>query len=178
MVISGSHELTAGQLTSFILYCKALSSSSAAIANSYTNIINGTYSVQKIFEMLEYKPLIDESIGAQQTISGQVEFKDVTFKYPASKTLALKDVSFEIKDGQYVAFVGESGSGKSTIIKLIEKFYQIESGSISLGGSDQSFIQAKHLRKQIGLVNQEATLFSGTIRENIVYGLGEAVDEQ
>ena len=73
--------------------------------------------------------------------------------------------------------MGESGSGKSTIIKLIEKFYQIESGSIYLGGTDQSFIQAKHLRKQIGLVNQEATLFSGTIRENIVYGLGEAVDE-
>ena len=74
--------------------------------------------------------------------------------------------------------MGESGSGKSTIIKLIEKFYQIESGSIHLGGTDQSFIQAKHLRKQIGLVNQEATLFSGTIRENIVYGLGEAVDDE
>ena len=72
MVISGSHDLTAGELTSFILYCRALSSSSAAIANSYTNIINGTYSVQKIFEMLEYKPLVDESLGSSETITGEI----------------------------------------------------------------------------------------------------------
>ena len=70
MVISGSDELTAGELTSFILYCRALSSSSAAIANCYTNIINGTYAVQKIFEMLEYQPLMDESRGSSETISG------------------------------------------------------------------------------------------------------------
>ena len=72
MVISGSKELTAGELTSFILYCRALSSSSAAIANSYTNIINGTYAVQKIFEMLAYKPLVDELQGTEETISGDI----------------------------------------------------------------------------------------------------------
>ena len=99
MVISGSKELTAGELTSFILYCRALSSSSAAIANSYTNIINGTYAVQKIFEMLAYKPLVDELQGTEETISGDIEFNNVTFKYPVSKTVALRDLSFKINDG-------------------------------------------------------------------------------
>lgn len=72
MVINGSTELTAGQLTSFILYCTSLANSTSAIANSYTNIVNGTYAVQKVFEMLDYKPLVDEKTGENYTISGEI----------------------------------------------------------------------------------------------------------
>jgi ABC-type multidrug transport system fused ATPase/permease subunit len=142
-----------------------------SISSSYTNIINGTFAVQKVFEMLEYVPQVDEKSGENHTISGDIEFRNVTFRYPTSKTIALDSVSFTIKRGAYVAFVGESGSGKSTIIKLIEKFYKIESGSILYGPYDQSDLNAVCLRKQIGLVSQEATMFSGTIQDNITYGL-------
>jgi subfamily B ATP-binding cassette protein MsbA len=72
MVIEGSSELTAGQLTSFILYCTSLAHSTSAVSNSYTNIINGTYAVQRVFEMLEYKPLVIENKGAKQIISGEI----------------------------------------------------------------------------------------------------------
>ena len=75
--------------------------------------------------MLDYKPLVDESAGDKLDIEGNIEFKNVTFKYPTSKTVALNNLSLKINKGEYIAFVGESGSGKSTIIKLIEKFYRI-----------------------------------------------------
>jgi ABC-type multidrug transport system fused ATPase/permease subunit len=155
------------------MYCTSLANSTSSISNSYTNIINGTFAVQKVFEMLDYKPLVDESIGQNLQITGDIEFRNVTFKYPTSKTVALYKLSLEIKQGEYIAFVGESGSGKSTIIKLIEKFYKIESGSIFYGRHNQEDINAICLRKQIGLVNQDATMFSGTIKGNITYGLDD-----
>ena len=156
-----------------------MSSSTAAIANSYTNIINGTYAVQKVFEMLEYQPLVDEHAGEKLEIDGEIEFKDVTFHYPLCRTLALKNLSFRIDRGEYVAFVGESGSGKSTIVKLIENFYRIEEGgSIRYGAHRQGDISVTHLRRQIGLVSQEATMFSGTVRDNIVYGPDKFSDSQ
>jgi ABC-type multidrug transport system fused ATPase/permease subunit len=97
----------------------------------------------------------------------------VTFKYPTSKTVALNKLSLKINKGEYIAFVGESGSGKSTIIKLIEKFYKIESGDILFDPHNQDYINASHLRRQMGLVNQEATMFSGTIKDNIAYGIDD-----
>lgn len=171
MVIEGQSELTAGELTSFIMYCTTLANSTSAISSSYTNIINGTYAVQKVFAMLDYQPLCQEANGANAVISGAVELDNVTFRYPTSKTAVLRGVSLKIERGEYIAFVGESGSGKSTIVKLIEKFYQIESGRILFDHHDQQDLNATCLRRQIGLVNQDATMFSGSIRDNITYGL-------
>ncbi len=75
--------------------------------------------------MLDYNPLVDESKGQELAISGEIEFKNVNFQYPTSKTPVLRNLSLHIRKGEYIAFVGESGSGKSTIVKLIEKFYKI-----------------------------------------------------
>ena len=87
--------------------------------------------------------------------------------------MAINNLSLTIRPGEYVAFVGESGSGKSTVIKLIEKFYRISGGSIGYGLYNQRDMKATHLRRQIGLVNQEATMFSGTVQDNITYGLSD-----
>lgn len=82
-----------------------------------------------------------------------------------------KGLSLEIKQGEYVAFVGQSGSGKSTITKLIEHFYQVNGGRILFDGQDSHDLNKRYLRQQIGLVNQDATIFSGTLEENITYGM-------
>jgi ABC-type multidrug transport system fused ATPase/permease subunit len=82
-------------------------------------------------------------------------------------------LSFKINKGEYVSFVGQSGSGKSTIIKLIERFYHIEKGKILMGNTDSALMNLGEMRKQIGMVNQEATIFSGTIEDNISYGLDD-----
>ncbi len=81
------------------MYCTSLAKSTSAISNCYTNIINGTYAVQKVFEMLDYKPLVDQSVGEDIKIDGDIEFRNVTFKYPTSKTTALNNLSLKIHKG-------------------------------------------------------------------------------
>ena len=109
---------------------------------------------------------------------GSVIFEDVSFRYAGSETLSLTDVSFVAEPGQTVAILGRTGSGKSTIINLIPRFYDVTSGSISIDGFDVRDVTLESLRSQIGIVLQESTLFSGTIRENIAYGRSNATEEE
>lgn len=126
--------LTPGLLTSFIMYCNSLSSTTSGISNSYTNIINGTQACQKVFEMMEYQPSFSEEEGREVEIDGSIEFDSVSFSYPSSpSTKIFQNLSFNIKAGEYVAFVGQSGSGKSTIVKLVEHLYKITNGVIWFG---------------------------------------------
>ena len=92
-----------------------------------------------------------------------MEFKIVRFQYPKGEVTILKNLSLRILPGEYVAFVGQSGSGKSTIVKLIERFYEIQSGEITYDGINSKEMNIKNIREQIGFVSQEAVLFSGTI---------------
>lgn len=108
-------------------------------------------------------------------LEGHIQFKDLTFSYPSRPdALIFNKLNLDIPSGKIVALVGGSGSGKSTVISLIERFYEPLSGKILLDGNDIRELDLKWLRQQIGLVNQEPALFATTIRENILYGKDDA----
>ena len=132
---------------------------------------------QRIFETIDRKSAVDSSSKEGEkpdTVTGAIEFKDVAFFYPSRPDVpVLKKFSLSIKPGQTIGLVGSSGSGKSTIVKILERFYDPISGSVTLDGRDLKEYNIKWLRKQIGIVSQEPVLFSCTIRENLLYGLKE-----
>ena len=140
--------------------------------------------IQSLFSVLEYQSQIDSFDDSNKNkqpannIKGTIEFRNVTFAYPTKKDLMiLKGVSFTIEQGDDVAFVGFSGSGKSTIVQLIERFYDVTSGEILIDGIDIKQYNLYELRKQIGIVSQEPTLFKQTVKENIRYGNLSASDD-
>ena len=110
--------------------------------------------------------------------AGQVEFRNVTFSYPGAEIPALRDISFTAKPGEVTAIIGGTGSGKSTLINLILRFYDVDSGSILVGGVDVRELPQAVLREKIGYVPQRALLFTGTIAENIRYGKEDASAEE
>lgn len=123
--------------------------------------------------LFNQKPKLDtwsSTGGAVESVKGDIEFKNVQFKYPSRRDYALKGLTFQVKAGQYVALVGASGCGKSTTISLLERFYEPTSGSIHMDGEDISSLNINQYRSFLSLVSQEPTLYHGTIRENIMLG--------
>jgi len=112
------------------------------------------------------------------TCEGHISFSHVTFSYNTSHTSALDDVSFDVLPGTSTAIVGESGSGKSTILKLLFRFYDVDSGSIRLDGLDMRDIKIDDLRQQIGVVPQDTVLFNDTLMYNLMYSKPDATEEQ
>jgi ATP-binding cassette subfamily B protein len=115
--------------------------------------------------------------GSQLAV-GTVQFDNVSFRYPGAETPAISNISFEALPGQVTAIIGGTGSGKSTLISLIPRFYDIEEGSVRIGGADVRDLSIDELRSGIGLVPQKALLFTGTVSENIRYGKTGATDEE
>nr|XP_016442889.1 PREDICTED: ABC transporter B family member 15-like [Nicotiana tabacum] len=153
-----------------------------ADAGTMTNdLAKGADAVGSVFSVLDRYSLIEpeDSEGYKpKKITGNVELCDVDFAYPARPNVIIfKGFSIKIEAGKSTALVGQSGSGKSTIIGLIERFYDPSSGVVKIDGRDIRSYHLRSLRKQIALVSQEPTLFAGTIRENIAYGASEEVDE-
>ncbi|KAL2338871.1 hypothetical protein Fmac_013317 [Flemingia macrophylla] len=138
-------------------------------------------SVASVFTILNQKSGIDPSDESGMTllkVKGEIEFHHVTFKYPTRpKVLVFKDLSLTIHAGETVALVGESGSGKSTVISLLQRFYDPDSGQITLDGTEIQKLQLKWFRQQMGLVSQEPVLLNDTIRANIAYGKGDNATE-
>ncbi|MFN2136919.1 MAG: ABC transporter ATP-binding protein [Candidatus Promineifilaceae bacterium] len=137
-------------------------------------------SSDRIFEILDTKNDVEDKPGAVELgeIEGRVAFNNVYFRYFEHGENVLKDVTFEAEPGQTIALLGSTGSGKSTIINLIPRFYDVSEGSITVDGHDVRDVTINSLREQIGIVLQETTLFSGTIRDNIAFGRPEASDEE
>jgi ATP-binding cassette subfamily B protein len=133
-------------------------------------------SAQRIFEILDTRNEVEDRPGAivLREAEGRVTFQDVTFRYFKGSEPVLNHVSFEAKPGQTVALLGATGSGKTTIINLIPRFYDVSEGRVRIDGHDVRDVTLENLRSHIGIVLQETTLFSGTIRENIAYGKPEA----
>ncbi|XP_007025208.2 PREDICTED: ABC transporter B family member 9 [Theobroma cacao] len=140
-------------------------------------------SAASIFEILDRKPEIDSSSTAGTTlpsVTGNIELEHVSFRYPTRPDIQIfRDMCLSIPSGKTVALVGESGSGKSTVISLIERFYDPDSGRVTLDGMDLRKIRLSWLRQQMGLVSQEPILFNETIRTNLAYGKqGNATEEE
>jgi ATP-binding cassette, subfamily B, multidrug efflux pump len=137
-------------------------------------------SAQRIFEILDTTNEIEDKPGAMTLAqsTGRVEFADVTFRYYAGGDPVLNHVSFRAEPGQTVALLGATGSGKTTIINLLPRFYDATEGQVLVDGHDVRDVTVESLRAQIGIVLQETTLFSGTIRDNIAYGRSAATLEE
>ena len=136
----------------------------------------------KMFETINRKPQIDayDTNGiVQEDIKGDIELKDVHFRYPARPDIQVfAGFSLYIPTGTTTALVGQSGSGKSTVISLIERFYDPDAGAVLIDGINLKDFKLRWIREQIGLVSQEPILFTGTIKDNIAYGKDNATDEE
>lgn len=135
---------------------------------------------QRFMDILDVHPDIEDAPGAIELkhVEGNIEFRNVTFKYKEDRNPVLKNISLDIRAGEYVALVGSSGVGKTTLCSLIPRFYEVSAGQILLDGRDIRDVTLRSLRKHIGVVQQDVYLFAGTVAENIRYGkLDATMDE-
>ncbi|MCH4179358.1 MAG: ABC transporter ATP-binding protein/permease [Megasphaera sp.] len=176
-VING--EMTAGALIAFLIYAINLANPVRRISEIYGDIQKSLAAADRVFETLDTPSDVQEKKDAVvlPPVKGYIRFTDVFFSYDKEHP-ALMDFTLSIKPGEVVALVGPSGAGKSTIANLLPRFYDINSGSLTIDGIDIRDVTFSSLRQQIGLVPQETILFNATIRENILYGRLDATDEE
>jgi len=175
-VIEGS--ITPGNIAEFIVYVNQLTFPVTMLGWVTTLIQRAAASQKRINEFLQLKSDITSSNLAQPTFSGNIDFKNVSFTYPDTGIMGLKDISFEIQKGQFVAIIGRTGSGKSTLANLIMRMYDADSGQILIDNEELRTLNLSNYRNQIGFVPQEVFLFSDTIKNNIAFGLSTVTDEQ
>lgn len=175
-------EMEAGDLFSFIMYTGILGGAIASFGTLYTQIasaIGATERIQEILDTPSELPIQRSETITDLKLKGDVQYKDITFAYPTRKDLTiLKGINIDIKAGQKIALVGQSGGGKSTIVQLLMKFYNPDTGHIMVDGKNITQYDLTQFRKNIGIVPQEVILFGGTIRENIAYGKPNASEEE
>lgn len=171
--------ITAGELVAFLTYAVNLANPVKRLSRVYAAIQKAMAAADRVFAVMDLNEKITDVPGAKPLppIKGKVEFKDVTFSYKDGQP-ALEHISLKAESGQMIALVGPSGSGKSTIANLIPRFYDVDSGVITIDDHDIRQVTADSLREQIGLVPQETMLFSTSVMENIRYGRLEATDEE
>ncbi len=175
LLLIAGHEAAAGRLTvgDFVALLMAMLAIIPAL-KQLTNVQNmtqrGIASAQRLFSVLDAEDEPDHGTRPLQRANGLIEFRNVTARYAGQAKPALQDVSFIARPGTVTAIVGRSGSGKSTLIKLIPRFYEIESGQILLDGHPLQEYPLADLRRQIALVGQQVTLFNGSVAQNVAYG--------
>lgn len=176
-VIAG--RLSVGQLSCFLSYATQYTKPFNEISGVVTELQNALASAARVFELIDEKEQIPDRDGAKELekADGRVEFDNVCFSYDKSKEL-IKNLSISAKPGQRVAIVGPTGCGKSTLINLLMRFYDPDSGMIKVDGENSADFTRKSLRKNFGMVLQETWLKSGTVRENIAYSNPDATDEE
>ena len=174
-VIDGT--LGIGTLTGFLLYGVAIGASLGSLASLYGQFREGTGAIERVFEIIDTRPTVLDAPDARPlgTVAGRVELDDVSFAYLPDRPV-VREVSLTIAAGETLALVGPSGSGKTTLVGLIPRLWDVTSGAIRVDGVDVRDVTVDSLRGQIGLVAQEATLFGGTVRENILYGRLDATE--
>lgn len=175
-VIEGA--ITPGNIAEFIVYVNQLTFPVTMLGWVTTLIQRAAASQKRINEFLQLKSDITSSNPLQPTISGAISFKNVSFTYPDTGIKALKNISFEVEKGQFVAIIGRTGSGKSTLANLLMRMYDTDSGEILIDGEELRTLNLSNYRNQIGFVPQEVFLFSDTIKNNIAFGLSTINDEQ
>ncbi|MFR2435480.1 MAG: ABC transporter ATP-binding protein [Hungatella sp.] len=175
-VVSGA--ITIGDIQAFLQYSSQFSSPLMQLAQIWTNVISMVASAERVFEMLDAEETVDYECEFPDHTddTAKVVFDHVEFGY--TEAPLLKDFSMAVDEGQMVAIVGRTGAGKTTLIHLLERFYEIRSGSLRIDGKDIRSETPHELRSRIGMVLQDTWLFSGTIYDNIKYGNESATDEQ
>ncbi|UII54361.1 ABC transporter ATP-binding protein/permease [Cytobacillus spongiae] len=176
--LSFQNQLTYGELISFVLYVNVLFKPIDKISALMELYPKGMAGFKRFIGLLDTEPEVEDRANAVhvEKLNGNIAFQDVSFSYDEHKQV-LSHINLQIRAGETVAFVGPSGAGKSTICSLIPRFYDVNEGSISIDGIDIRDLTKKSLRSQIGIVQQDVFLFTGTLRENIAYGMLDATDE-
>ena len=170
-----------GVIISFILYVRLFTSPLTQIAQGMTNLQTASASARRIFDFLESEELSDESekTAVLDGAKGNVEFKNVRFSYPDNPDkVIIKNFSANVKSGQKVAIVGPTGAGKTTMVNLLMRFFEINSGSILIDGVPISDLKRENLHELFGMVLQDTWLFEGTVRENLVYNMQDVSDDE
>ena len=149
------------------------------LSNFYNQFVNAASGAERIFEIIDTKADVKSAVDAPKMpmIKGNVQFKNVTFGYEEDVKV-LKNVDFDVKSGETIALVGPTGAGKSTVVNLVSRFYDVDDGCILIDGTDIRSVQLDSLRTQMGIMTQDNYIFSGTIRENIMYGKLDASEEE
>jgi ATP-binding cassette subfamily B protein len=176
--ISGN--LTLGQLVAFIGYLNYLLMPVFILGMLGAMLSRAEASSQRVFEVLDAESEVRDRPGALElpSVQGKVEFENVSFRYIGAESDVVSELTFSAEPGQTIAILGQTGAGKSSIINLIPRFYDVTGGAVKIDGHDVREVTLDSLRKQIGIVLQETTLFSGTIHENIAYGRPDATLEE
>jgi len=173
-----SGKLTLGDATAFIQYSRQFNQPLGEIAGMMQMLQSGVASAERVFELLdaEVEPADSTTARMDGRAEGLVEFRDVSFSYTDEPLI--RDLHLRVEPGQTAAIVGPTGAGKTTLVNLIMRFYDADSGAITLDGTDIREYSREELRGQIGMVLQDAVLFKGTIMDNIRYGRLDATDEE
>lgn len=173
-----SGDMSVGELVSFVLYTTFIGGSIAGLGDIYGQVQKAIGSSERVLEILDEEP--ESATGAQvSNFQGKIAFDQVSFHYPTRPEMeVLKGLTFYVNPGEKVALAGHSGAGKSTIIQLLMRFYDVQSGSIQVDGRQLSEWDLQNLRSHVGMVPQEVLLFGGSIRENIAYAKPGASEEE
>ena len=176
-VASGT--MTLGDVQAFIQYSRQFSQPLTQVASMSNLLQSGVASAERVFELLDADEQTPEEVAPTRALerTGRVEFDAVSFRYVQSTPL-IENLSLVAEPGQSVAIVGPTGAGKTTLVNLILRFYEVDSGRITLDGVDITAMRRDDLRGQVGMVLQDTWLFGGTIRENIAYGRPDASEDE
>ncbi|WP_071063901.1 ABC transporter ATP-binding protein [Andreesenia angusta] len=172
--------INTGDLIAYMLYIAYFLQPIKKLGLFMQHYQDGMSGFERFTELMDIEPSIVDRENAVEveSVSGEIEFRDVSFRYSEGKSDVLESISFRVESGKTMALVGPSGGGKSTICQLIMRFYDVDSGAILLDGRDIRDIKLKSLREKIGFVHQDVFLFTGTVKENIIYGKRDAKFEE
>ena len=167
-------------LITFLLYINNFTEPVNKLINFTEQFQNGITGYERFAEMISIEPDIKDDTATKEPeeLRGRIEFENVSFKYEDDSQNVLANVNLKVAEGDYVALVGSSGAGKTTLCSLIPRFYDVTGGAIKIYGMDIKDIKLKSLRRNIGIVQQDVYLFTGTVKENIRYGRPDATDEE
>lgn len=173
-------KINAADLVAYLLYIQTLIASIRKLVEFTEQFQKGVTGIDRFNEIMSVKPDITDSANAAdiKDVHGNISFKNVTFSYNDDTDTVLSNINIDVKKGTNIAIVGPSGSGKTTICNLIPRFYELNGGDITIDGKSIKDITLKSLRNNIGIVQQEVYLFSGTVRENITYGCPNASEDK
>ena len=185
IIVSGAlflinEKIEVSDFVAYVLYVSTLLASIKRIVEFAEQFQRGMTGIERFSEIMDTEPDIKDDKDAFEltSVKGEIAFKNASFSYGEELDNVLTNINLNIRKGEHIALVGPSGSGKTTICNLIPRFYELTQGQITIDGNDISKVTMDSLRKNIGIVQQDVYLFSGSVKENIAYGMPGATDEE